>query len=245
MAEQSLQQRIRTTEIFGVLVPGFHVLATVATLLRSDEPVCQQNLAMFRAFLPTNMDLTTLGTAILAAYVLGTIVRAFPMPWIDNPIGYMARSILGRPKRNPGRLVRIYDRPFPYLPELLHHAQGVSGATSALSEDPNFEYWKVSLAIKCPQANQLVEEFESRTRLFHGLIVSSFLGVLSPLLASLVQTRQPGAPLTCVYAWCSFSALLLAVLAFRFRHVRAKEAVIVFLAYVVGVYAPNLGDDKT
>jgi hypothetical protein len=182
-------------------------------------------------------------SALLFAYVLGSMLRAFPVSPADNLCcGARDRiSSLLKLKRPTGwRAAALSSRFFPY-PKMLEIVQralieaenGSEPLALKIGDGDNliasFDYWKLVLCQRAPALFAICQAQEARVRYFVGLFWAGCIGVALGLVSMLLSTSAwfwPEAAVT------SISVLFATVFGMRLRYIRAEEAQTVFCAYV-------------
>lgn len=248
---QSTVARIRTVEFFGVLLPGLYVMSAIGFAFVSAgardwgtlSSKLKAALAVDPKWLPTI-------AVLFASYIMGSMVRAFPVDSVDRRIGGLVRWIRGlNPKKDKenaqgSMLYLLYGSDFPYQPWLEHHhalivtTQKYLNSSAAVQESLKtgilpgdfrlhvvFDFWKAWLYAVEPDAGSHIQESEARTRMFCGMFWACIIAFIVSAVGSIWSHM-------CWVSAC-VSALIVIMCAWRLRHIRGEEARQIFFSYIV------------
>lgn len=229
--------RFRTVDFFGVLVPGFFIIASVgfswaAALSASAGALLERILKHFAGQPQWYAIAVVVGTA----YLLGSVVRAFPVWRLDTPLAKFFGVFVG--KSSSKRMRLLYERPYPYPTLLAYDLKQLrsGGCISSANRGPAFgdihahiaiDYCKEYAASKSAPAANRIQEVEARTRMFFGMFCAAVVGALiSTVFAAWARSALP-------LIWCGLSFGFALLFGQRLRFVRGHEARMIFYAYLI------------
>lgn len=202
--------RFRTVEFFGVLFPGMYIVASAAFGWVSAHAGTWESL---RARLTEHFTGTpqwySAAVVICFAYLLGSVIRAFPVASLDKPLGRFFQK-LRRKKDATVRMTRLYAEAFPYRSMLEYDREQLAAGgcisstnTGPLSTDCDahivFDFCKEYASLRNSDAAARIQEVEARTRMFYGMLWANAIGSFMSLGFALFG----GSPLPLL--WCAFS----------------------------------------
>ncbi len=213
-------------EFFSVLPPGFYIFLVTyscTALELIENPQEQTTLKIFQTLSKQIFEQPVFLIFILfACYMLGSIFRALPVYWAEKS-------------------VRPFSTDFPY-PEILkkvvdelneHHnitKHDISKMPSLKDEVPMnvYNYWKDVLCVNSSEGFQYYQTFETRARLFSGIIWASWSGILGGfyiIARDQEISHSVGLPILLI------SLILLITFGSNFRRVRRQESRALLLIY--------------
>ena len=217
-------------EFFSVLPPGFYIFIVTYSCVVLDlieKPKEQTVLKIFQSLSNHIYQQPVFLIFILfACYMLGSVFRALPVDWAEKSIPPFST-----------------DFPYPVVlkevMEILNNNQNVT--KHDISKMPFlkdgvpmhvYNYWKDVLCVNSSEEFQYYQTFETRARLFSGIIWASWSGILGGLYIILREreiTSGVGLPILLI------SLLLLITFGSNFRRVRRQESqalLLIFSAYL-------------
>lgn len=239
MISENPLTRIRSPEFFGVLLPGLCLLASAGfgwLAAHSRDGVDLWNRLVASITIDAQPRWYSIVIALFAAYLLGSVLRAFPVWRLDTPL---AKLFGIRIRRNVGeRMELLYRDPYPYPAMLSFDRQQlvISGCVSASNSCPSFDgchahvvldYCKEYASLRSPAAAERLQEVEARTRLFFGMFGAMGLGSATSLVFALCGWSA--LPLL----WCAASIPFALIFGQRLRFIRGQEARMIYYAYLV------------
>lgn len=247
MPDKTIIGHFSKGEFFSVLPPGFYIflifcfcwmfyhhpdtsqksLLTIIDSLRDEQ--------LKSLFFPLLLFI------LFASYIFGSISRALPVsrieqtfPLCQNKFPYFTFSRCEFPY--PLHAVPPFHCHFPY-PDKLSDAvttlekQGLKQNIDLNKGVPPsvFNYWKDFVCIASPQGFEFYQTFETRSRMFAGMIFAGLVGIFGSLLIIYLTwnySREVG--LTLLF----FSLALYITFGVNFRRVRAQEAQVLLMIYL-------------
>jgi len=223
MPAKTIVGHFSKSEFLSVLPPGFYIFMVIYSCYIVDFSVdpSQQSLFTIIALLADqiNLQLTLLLFILFASYLLGSICRALPVRWAEHTIPF-------------------FHCHFPYpdkLNKVLNTLQkcGLQRIIDLSHGVPMhmFNYWKDFVCLVTPDGFEFYQTFETRSRLFAGIIWAAWSGIIGGLYLIIRTWNFPhgvGFPLFCL------SFILFITFGANFRRVRAQEAkalLMIYLAY--------------
>jgi hypothetical protein len=246
--------RLRTVEFFGTLVPGLFMVAAVCFgYMVADAKDLAEVYKRLLDHFNSSFGWYPIAIVLFSAYMLGSVLRAFPVWKLDNLLGVAfgrlvsksaseAKTLLYREKREPpvdGK--KTYkNSSFPY-PALLTYDRKQLADAGCISQDSKnpfenargasahiaFDYCKEYVSRKSTTAAARIQEFEARTRMLYGMVWASVLGSIGAIIISIAHTNW--FPLV----WLFLSIPIVIVFGQRLRFVRGVEARMAFYAYLI------------
>ncbi len=213
-------------EFFSVLPPGFYIFLVTyscAALDVIEKPQEQTVLKIFQTLANQIYKQPVFLIFILfACYMLGSIFRALPVYWAEKSIP-------------------PFSTDFPY-PTVLNEVIEVLNNNHDLTKHDKskmpslkdgvpmhvYNYWKDILCVSSSEGFQYYQTFETRARLFSGIIWASWSGILGGLYMILREreiSHSVGLPILLI------SLILLATFGSNFRRVRRQESRALLLIY--------------
>ena len=240
-------RRVSNLDIFGILLPGFYMLASMSVVVisySSQDSASSPNETFSRA-LSQFKELHINVLALVASYLLGNIPRAFVVGPTDRLCNYLPWWFRRVSKTSPDSWKTIVRnaRDFPYVTVLKRslgklktcERNATSGILLPGKNDPGavaaFDYWKHILALHAPPLFAIAEQLEARVRFFVGMFWAAAVGVTCAILTLVSLPPVTGFVDLRVIHLC-MSAVMLLLFGVRLRFVRAEEATQVLLAYV-------------
>lgn len=243
--------RFSVLDLFGVLMPGFFMLATVAFVFL-DISKGREGSSVVEALQQLAAPLehwASVPVVLFMSYLLGSIPRAFVVATADNLCAKVRRRLLvmaGRKlqdARNSWRRSLLTAKFFPYpkamrctLAELLKHREASKHVVRIGKEDrPGimavFDYWKLVLCMREPRAFAYIQMLEARVRFFVGMFWAGIVGTGSAVVGAVVGSKSTDwlMAFACMFV---LSGLITVVFGMRLRFVRGEEACQVLSAYV-------------
>ena len=243
MPLQSMLVRLRTVEIFGTLLPGLFVLASVGItrlLMRARDWTGVENHVA--AFLNSEPGWISVAGFVVASYLCGSLIRVLPVRIVDDLVGRILRPLFQLPYL-PKRVQALYRGHFPYhemlrsvhaelcesgyLDDLIKNRRPETSSLREGIEAPSFDYWKAFVAGRNPGLASRNEAAESRTRFFHGMFWATVFALGISLWARLAASTN--LPL----AWSALSISLSIILAVRYRFVTGEEVLEVYISFLI------------
>lgn len=229
---KTLVNRLNLSDLFAVIVPGFYTLIVFYVVYSTNKTLINpssdsEKVKNFWDILD-GLSLiiyekpSSLLFILFSAYLIGSVFRAIPVRWTERlippftckfPYPTMLKNVLNTLKRKEKSIKQNISN----LPNL----------SKGLPKDV-YNYWKYLICMRAPEAFQLYQTFENRSRFFAGMILSGLAGTLVGCLMFLVDNiqYQINTPLTIL------SATILVVFGSNFRRIRLQETRALFLMYI-------------
>ena len=229
--------RFRTVDFFGVLVPGFFIIASVGFSWAAVQSTSAwELLGRILDHFAGQPQWYAIAVVVGSAYLLGSVVRAFPVWKLDTPLANLF-GVFAR-KGKSERMRRLYATPYPYPTLLAYDIEELrkSGCISAWNRGPSFsdshahvaiDYCKEYASLKSAAAHNRITGAEARTRMFFGMFCAAAIGALTSTLFALL-TRN-----TLPFMWCALSLGFVLLFGQRLRFVRGHEARMILYAYLI------------
>lgn len=219
MTTRSLVGQFSKSDFFSVLPPGFYIFMVAFSCHEVMSPEESAPRTLSDVF-DTLAGSVTQHPAVLifilfACYLFGSIFRALPVFWAEKTIP-------------------PFTSDFPPADILKDVCKTLNKHAGATKHDPNqvpnvrkgiptdvFNYWKDVLCVSSPEGFIYYQSFETRVRLFAGMIWSAWCGILGGLYVLVVgwcESRPVG------FGMLVLSLVLLLSFGYNFRRVRNQEA---------------------
>ena len=265
--------RIGRVDFIGIIPAGLYILFV---LIVAAIAVTADTGADVRPIITPEQGLEhwyAIVVVLLLAYLLGSIPRAFPVDrtdgiccrvfWKSRCCRTLRKNTASRRRSSPSYFwgLRVIAGTFPYhsvlratLHVLSRHGAIPGNLQMPVIPERNlpgavtlFDFWKVTVCARSPDAFSFIQSLEGRVRLFVGIIWAGAFGVLGSLTALIgCGIRSDVGLWFCVSALTlTFSTVLVVLFGRRLRFVRAEEAVHVFLAFLALQAPRSVTDDGT
>ncbi len=227
MPTGSTLTKIGKVDFFAVLPGGLYVLLVVILIVNTNSNALNNSHALWDQMSPIVTQIhdqpITLLFMLFASYLLGSILRAMRVRWVE----YM---------------IPPFKKSFPYDIKLIAELDELNKHYEATRHNPNntpdltdglpmrvFNYWKDVLCIRSPQGFDYYQTFEAKSRYFASMFVSGLIGIIGALVLFLRADSS-----SCIIARQLFILSGILVLAFgsQFRRVRFQEAKALLFLYV-------------
>ena len=202
MPTTTVLSRVRG-DFFPVMAPGLYVVLAIAavfvaiggdsnsaTLWARFEPLVRH----IRDYWPLSI------LVVFAAYLFGSILHAFPVTLSDKICRHCFRRTLRKKFR------KFYDDEFPYkmlideytntIPGYKEFNDKISSNAEKLNDFQDFtliniyNYFKLSVCIGSPSTFLIIQELESRIRLFSGMFWAGLIGILVSFSLMYISTKM-------------------------------------------------------
>lgn len=245
MPTTTVLSRVRG-EFFPVMAPGLYVVLAIAavSVAMGDDSTGATLWEKFKPFVKLLTDYWPLSILVIfAAYLLGNILRAFPVNLSDRICRRWFRRTVSLRDRY------FFDFEFPYKVLIKEYVEMLP-KYGVLSDKllPNkeeidemkpyvlhtmFNYFKLVLCTGAPDAFVYIQEFELRVRLFSGMFWAGLVGIITNIILAVYVFANKDFEIWIGFIVVYFIISLVLVLLFgrQLPRVRGQEAVHVYLAY--------------
>jgi hypothetical protein len=229
--------RFRTVDFFGVLLPGLFIVASLAFDWAAVHATTLDGLVgRIASHLSGTPQWYPVAVTVFTAYVLGSVVRAFPVWRLDDRLAALNGFLVRRSRSRRLKLLYATSYPYPTMLQYDHEELLKAGCISRSNTGPEFDkchahialdYCKEYASCKSPAAALRMQEMEAKTRMFYGMFWAAGAGFVASALFALV--RWNALPLL----WCGVTLLMGVVFGQRLRFVRGHEARMIYYAYLI------------
>ena len=219
MPAQTLVGKFRTSDFFALLPPGFYIFIVTYSCfaVTSNDAAPPGSLGdIFVSLSDLLHEKPVLVVFVLfSCYLFGSIFRALPVYWAE-------------------RTVPPFTAQFPYPDILKEVVSTLNSNAGAAKHDPTkmpdvtagvpmhvFNFWKDTLCVKSPEGFVYFETFETRVRLFAGMIWAAWSGILGGLYITFAAWNVSGPAGLGIFV---ISLVVLSAFGYNFRRVRRQEA---------------------
>lgn len=224
-------------EFFSVLPPGFYIFIVVYSCAYIDFTTSTKNSTLWDNLVLLARQLKDqpvfLIFVLFASYMLGSIFRALPVSWAERTIPpYTSRFPY------PEILKDVIDTLNKYQYSTMHDQAKMISYGKEIPMHV-FNYWKDVLCVNSIEGFSFYQTFETRVRLFSGIIWSSWAGIVGSvyIFARAKDLNSIGISLFII------SLVLIVTFGSNFRRVRRQEARALLLIYTAYIQskdnAPN------
>jgi hypothetical protein len=267
MSANAALNRVNTVDFFTVVIPGVYFVANIALFgfWFIDRSKTEETPWRIIGNAVTNLPVNGLLILLLAAFLLGSTARAFPVKTVDTVSGWINKLRCVLPCWR--RLKSPYSQEFPYNP-MLEDIFGylkqcdcdfTEQCAPAPEHDPEkkriaeFNYWKVVICCDSPELFALIRAAEARVRMFAGIIwATGWSCVVSTVAVALPPLRQWYEPFV---TSAMVSLVLCVVFLVLLRSMRREEVRAVYYGFLAlnrktssrsetGEHNPNSEDAK-
>lgn len=211
-----------------------------ATLWERFEPLVR----LIRDYWPLSI------LVVFAAYLFGSILHAFPVTLSDKICRHCFRRTVRRKFR------KFYDDEFPYKTLISEYTNTIPGyrefndkISPNIYKSDNSEYFalinfynylKLSVCIGSPSTFLIIQELESRIRLFSGMFWAGLIGILVnfSLIFYVYINEDVGVWITFIISYFIISLTLVLLFGRQLPQIRGREAMHVYLAYFAYLKQP-------
>lgn len=231
MPANTIVGRVTRGEFFAVLAPGFFIFVVAYAAFNATGSATASPPSLWKVLEDLSSEVgkypALLVFIIFGAYLLGSILRALPVGYVE-------------------RMIPPFRTKFPHADRLREVRETLKKHDKAAMIDPHllitlpdddlpmhvYNYWKDVLAVCSPEGFQHYETFETRVRFFGGIFWAALFGIASSLYLTVQSPaffpHPTGGPLFII------SAVLLLSFGSQFRRIRKQEAgalLMIFTAY--------------
>ena len=241
--------RLRTVEIFGVLLPGLFMVASLGFSWVAGHSESATGLRkQIAEHFSSTPQWYPIALVVVSAWLLGSVVRAFPVWRLDTPLAKVFAVFVQKGASKPMKLLYEQDYPYPRMLAYDHEQLRKAGCISHANVGPIFEechahvaidYCKEYAAMKSAAAAARIQEVEARTRMFYGMFWAMAIGIIMSASFSIATANI--LPLI----WCALSFVLAVVFGQRLRFVRGHEARMIYYAYLIQRETELAASDST
>jgi hypothetical protein len=222
MNTDSIFTKISKRDFFILLPPGFYIFMVAnICFIATTEPQTLNEL-FWRLSDHVKKEPALLIFVLFACYLIGNIIRAIPVHLAERSIPPFANR-------------------FPFCKHLKEVAKSLTDLAEASNLTPEkmpdisngisrevYLYWMKVLCINSADGFEYIQTFETRVRLFAGMIWASWIGLICGTYTLLIALHTyPYAGIGVLLA--SMSMLL--TFGVNFRRVRKQESEALFLTY--------------
>lgn len=216
------------SDFFAVLPPGFYIFVVIYSCAALDfmAPSKELTILIIIEALTNQVQQQPIYLIFIlfACYMLGSIFRALPVVWAERSIP---------PFRTSFPDIDILKEVMETLnknKDATKHDISKMPSLEDINELPMhvFNYWKDVLCVNSSEGFEYYQTFETRVRLFSGIIWASWSGIFGGLYVMLKEgafIHNIGLPLL------SLSLILLTTFGSNFRRVRRQESRALLLIY--------------
>lgn len=218
MPSKKIVGQFTRSDLFSVLPTGFYVFMVVYSCVILESPTGNSLGTLWSVLSLLALRLqeqpVLLIFLLFACYLLGSIFRALPVRWAENTIPPFTTQF-----PNPEVIRNVIEALNDHAELTKHDKKNIPNVEKTVPIDV-FNYWKNVLCVNTVEGFEYYQSFETRVRLFAGIIWAAWCGMLASIFIFVRSgniLHGVGIPLFAI------SFILIIFFGSNFRRVRCQE----------------------